>query len=104
MKLKEAITILEKELKCRTSTEEKCMEYEDCTLGCPYWIEGGAFIESMQTVVEYYKKKGGVNMTLEEVIEREVKIANEEREHLTKIWNTRTGNIEAVINKDGIAW
>ena len=55
MKLKEAITILEKELKCRLSTEEKCMEYEDCTLGCPYWFEGG-LIEPLQTVVEYYKK------------------------------------------------
>ena len=56
MTIKEAITNLEKELKCRTSTEEKCSEYDDCTLGCPYWIEGDAFRESMQTVVEYYKK------------------------------------------------
>ena len=58
MTLNEAIKNLEKELKCRESTQEKCSEYEDCTWGCPNWIEGGAFIESIQTVVEYYKNRG----------------------------------------------
>ena len=31
---------------------------------------------------------------------------DEEREHLTKIWNTRTRNVKALVvtNKDGIAW